>query len=76
MANKRDLRRIKLRNRGEQSLGRSVVPESFADVREMIDVARTEDEAPSQLERIRAKFMLVMAGFARSLSGDRIVLAK
>lgn len=66
----------KLRQRREQRRGRSVVAKRFADVRKAIHVSRPKDEASTQLKRIRTKFVLLVAGFSRTLSRGGIVLAQ
>jgi hypothetical protein len=62
--------------RCKQSIDGSAVAERFADVREAVDVARSEDKAPSQLERILPRFVLAMAGCSRARSRGGVVAAK
>lgn len=50
------------RNRGQQIGGRSVVPESLADMHVHVDIAGTENEASPELKRILAQFMLPVSG--------------
>ena len=62
--------------RCKQSIDGSVVAERFADVREAVDVARSEDKAPSQLKRILSRFVLAMAGCSRARTRGGVVAAK
>ena len=62
--------------RCKQSIDGSVVAERFADVREAVDVARSEDKAPSQLKRILPRFVLAMAGCPGAASRGGVVAAK
>lgn len=48
------------RERREQCCGRCVVAESFADVREAIDVPRAENEASAELKRVASQLVLPM----------------
>ena len=60
-------------NHREQGLGRCVVAEGLADVLVNIDVARREDEASAQLERIGAQAMLPMPARLGALASLGIV---
>jgi hypothetical protein len=62
--------------RCKQSIDGSVVAERFADVREAIDVARSEDKAPAKLKRILPRFVLAMAAGPRARSCGGVVAAK
>jgi hypothetical protein len=60
----------------KESTDGSVVAERFADVREAVDVARSEDKAPSKLKRVLPRFVLAMAGCPRARSSRGVVTAK
>ena len=62
--------------RCKQGIDGSVVAKRFADVREAVDVARSEDKAPSQLERILPRFVLAMPGCPCARSRGGVVAAK
>ena len=62
--------------RGKQRIDGSVVAKRFTDVRETVDVARSEDKAPSQLKWILSRFVLAMAGGPRAGSRGGVVAAK
>src|SRR5580658_3584490 len=53
-----------------------VVTERFAGVRKNVDVARAKDNTSDELKRIFPEFVLMMAGFMRSLTCFRIVAAQ
>ncbi len=42
-------------------------------MREAVHVARAEDETAAELERVRAKFVLTMAGGSRASTSARII---
>jgi hypothetical protein len=60
----------------EQILRGGVVAECFTHMREVIHVARAEDEAAAQLKRVLAEFVLAMPGRARPLPASRVVAAQ
>jgi hypothetical protein len=60
----------------KQGIDGSVVAKRFADVRESVDVAGSEDKAPSQLKRILPRFVLAMAGCPRARARGGVVAAK
>jgi hypothetical protein len=62
--------------RRKQGVDGSVVAERFADVREAVDVAWSEDKAPAKLKRILSRFVLAMAGGPRARSRGGVVAAK
>jgi len=62
--------------RRKQGVDGSVVAKRFADVREAVDVAGSEDKAPSKLKRILSRLVLVMAGCPSARSGGGVVAAK
>ncbi len=62
--------------RCKQSVDGSVVAKRFADVREAVDVARSEDKAPSKLKWISPRFVLAMAGCPSARSRGGVVAAK
>jgi hypothetical protein len=45
-------------------------------VSETVHVAGAKDETPAQLKRILTQFVLMVAGFARSFSSNRVIFAK
>jgi hypothetical protein len=61
---------------GEESSGAGVVTERFAGVRKKIDIVWGENETPAKLKWIFPEFVLMMAGFMRSLACLRIVAAQ
>ena len=61
---------------GEESSGASVVTERFAGVRKKINVPWAENKTPAKLKWIFPEFVLMMAGFMRSLACLRIVAAQ
>jgi hypothetical protein len=67
---------LRLWQRCEQSGSTRVVSKRLADVREAVDVAGAEDEAPAELEGVGSEFVLAMPGCARPLAGGRIVPAE
>jgi hypothetical protein len=67
---------LRLWQRCEQSSSTCVISKRLADVRETVDVAGAENEAPAELEGIGSEFVLAMAGSARPLPGSRIVPAE
>jgi len=46
----------------KQGIDGGIIAESFASVREPVDIARPEDKTTSQLERISAEFVLRVSG--------------
>ena len=64
------------RERCKQRIDGSVVAKRFADVREAVDVARSEDKTPSKLKWIPPRFVLAMAGCPSAHSRGGVVAAK
>jgi len=64
------------RERCKQRIDGSVVAKRFADVREAVDVARSEDETPSKLKWIPPRFVLAMTGCPSAHSRGGVVAAK
>ncbi len=62
--------------RCKQSIDGSVVAKRFTDVREAVDVARSEDKTSSKLKRILSRFVLAMAGGPGACSRGGVVAAK
>src|SRR5207247_2258094 len=62
--------------RRQQRLGRRVVAERLAHVREAIDVPRAEDEAAAELERMLPEAMLAVSGLPGPGTGDGVVAAE
>jgi hypothetical protein len=62
--------------RCKQGIDGSVVAKRFADVREAVDVARSEDKTPSQLKRILPRFVLAMTGCPSARSRGGVVATK
>jgi hypothetical protein len=62
--------------RGKQCIDGSVVAKRFADVRETVDVAGSEDKTAAELKRIPPRFVLTMAGGPSARSRGGVVAAK
>src|SRR5205809_1191060 len=63
-------------HRRQQRLGRRVVAERLAHVREAIDVPWAEDEAAAELERMLPEAMLAVSGLPGPGTGDGVVAAE
>jgi hypothetical protein len=60
---------------GKKRSGSCIVAEGFAQMGEAVDISRREDEAPAELKRILAKFVLMMPGRFRAIAALKIVAA-
>ena len=73
---------LPLRKGCNHLIERRVVTKGFADVSEVIDIPRPEDEGPSQLEGVvqlegvLAKFVLTVTGGLGPLARSKIVSAQ
>jgi hypothetical protein len=64
------------RKRREERGNRRIVPKSFADVREAVDILGTKNEAPSKLERVLPELHLPMSRGASPLARHHVVAPK